>query len=69
MGRRRGTMQLLRFGLALLVIGIILSLLPVFGVLAGPLMYIGWILVVVGVVLAIFHMMSGRSGGAGRGSL
>ena len=61
-------MEYLRLGIVLLVVGILLSLLPTFGVLAGPLIYIGWILVVIGLVLAVIHVM-GRSGSrrSGRG--
>ncbi|MFA5861072.1 MAG: DUF1328 domain-containing protein [Candidatus Thermoplasmatota archaeon] len=59
-------MEYLRLGIALLIIGILLSLLPVFGVLAGPLIYIGWILVVVGLVFAVLHVV-GRSGSARHG--
>ena len=55
-------MQTLGLGIALLVIGAILSLLPVFGVaIGGPLMYIGWILVLVGIVLGIYHFVTGRN--------
>lgn len=54
-------MQTLGLGITLLVIGIILSVLPFFGVLAGPLMYIGWILVLIGIVLGIYHFVTGRT--------
>lgn len=55
-------MQTLGLGIALLVIGAILSLLPVFGVaIGGPLMYLGWILVLVGIVLGIYHFVTGRN--------
>ncbi|MFA5861078.1 MAG: DUF1328 domain-containing protein [Candidatus Thermoplasmatota archaeon] len=56
-------MQTLGLGITLLVVGLILSVLPVFGVFAGPLMYIGWILVLVGVVLGIYHLATGRGRG------
>ncbi len=60
-------MQTLGLGIALLVAGVILSILPFFGVLAGPLIYIGWVLIAVGVVLAIYHFVTGRTlGGPGR---
>ena len=53
-------MQTLGLGIALLVLGITLSVIPFFGVAAGPLMYLGWILVLVGIVLGIYHFVSGR---------
>ena len=61
-------MQTLGLGITLLVLGLILSVLPFFGVVAGPLMYIGWILVLVGIVLGIYHFVTGRTraGGPGR---
>ena len=60
-------MQTLGLGITLLVVGLILSMLPFFGVVAGPLMYIGWILVLVGIVLGIYHFVTGRTaGGPGR---
>ena len=56
------SMQTLGIGIALLVIGAILSLLPVFGVaIGGTLMYVGWILVLVGIVLGIYHFATGRN--------
>jgi len=59
-------MQTLGLGIALLVIGAILSLLPIFGVVIGaPLMYLGWLLVLVGIVLGIYHFVTGRDS-AGR---
>jgi uncharacterized membrane protein HdeD (DUF308 family) len=54
-------MQTLGLGITLLVVGLILSVLPFFGILAGPLMYLGWILVVVGIVLGIYHLVTGRN--------
>lgn len=63
-------MQTLGLGIALLVIGAILSFLPIFGVaIGGPLMWLGWILVLVGIVLAIWHFVTGRTatGGTLRG--
>lgn len=54
-------MQTLGLGIALLVIGLILSVIPLFGVVSGPLMYLGWILVLVGIVLGIYHFVTGRT--------
>lgn len=60
-------MDYLRIGIAVLVIGLILSLLPTFGfAIASTLIYLGWILIVVGIVLAALYYFSGsnrRSGG------
>lgn len=53
-------MQTLGLGIALLVVGLILSIIPFFGFAAGPLMYLGWILVLVGIVLGIYHFVTGR---------
>ena len=55
-------MQTLGLGITLLVVGAILSLLPIFGVAIGStLMYVGWILVLVGVVLGIYHFATGKN--------
>lgn len=55
-------MQTLGLGITLLVVGIILSFLPVFGVVLGaPLMWLGWILILVGIVLGIYHFVTGRN--------
>ena len=54
-------MQTLGLGIALFVIGLILSIIPFFGVVGGPLMYIGWILILVGIVLGIYHFVTGRN--------
>jgi len=54
-------MQTLGLGIALFVIGLVLSIIPLFGVLGGPLMYVGWILILVGIVLGIYHFVTGRN--------
>lgn len=54
-------MQTLGLGITLLVVGLILSLLPFFWVAAGPVMYLGWALVLVGIVLGIYHLATGRN--------
>jgi disulfide bond formation protein DsbB len=54
-------MQTLGLGITLFVIGLILSIIPLFGVLGGPLMYIGWILILIGIVLGIYHFVTGRN--------
>ncbi len=55
-------MQTLGLGITLLVVGAILSLLPVFGVAIGStLMYLGWVLVVVGIVLGVYHFVTGKN--------
>ncbi len=50
---------LIWWGLALIVIGLLLGLFGIGG--GGVLTYIGWILLAVGVVLAIIHVAAGRS--------
>jgi disulfide bond formation protein DsbB len=61
-------MQTLGLGITLFVIGLILSIIPFFGILGGPLMYVGWILILIGIVLGIYHFVTGRTryGGPGR---
>ncbi len=51
-------MGLIRIGIALILIGILLSLTGLFD-FGGTLRYIGWIALVVGVVLAILHYAMG----------
>ncbi|HUR69195.1 MAG TPA: hypothetical protein VM370_08100 [Candidatus Thermoplasmatota archaeon] len=45
-----------------MVIGLLLSFSNVFGfVIGAPLMYLGWILILVGIVLGIYHLATGRT--------
>jgi hypothetical protein len=45
---------LIGWGLALIIIGLVLGLTGAFGV-GGALQWIGWLLLIVGIVLAIVH--------------
>lgn len=51
-------MGLIRLGIALILIGIVLSLTGLFE-FGGTLRYVGWIALVIGVVLAIVHYAAG----------
>ncbi|MHB8586100.1 MAG: hypothetical protein ACYDDF_09755 [Thermoplasmatota archaeon] len=53
-------MRTLEIGIALLVVGLIIGVLPLLGVLAGSIFYIGWLLVLVGLGMAIYHMLMNR---------
>lgn len=49
-------------GIALVLIGLFLTFSNVFGFTLGvPLMYLGWLLIVAGVALGIWHFVSGRT--------
>ena len=52
-------MGLIWWGVVLIAIGLLLGLTGAFG-MGGALQYLGWILLIVGVVLAIIHAFSGR---------
>lgn len=61
-------MEFLRIGIAVLVIGLILSLLPSLGFgVAGTLVYIGWVLIAIGLILAVLHYVGGSARGRTRG--
>ncbi len=51
-------MGLIRIGIALILIGILLSLTGLFE-FGGALRYVGWIALVIGVVLAVVHYATG----------
>lgn len=54
--------NLIGFGIALVVIGLLLSFANVFGfVLGAPLMYLGWLCIVAGVILGVWHFVAGRT--------
>ena len=56
--------NLIGLGIALVVIGLLLSFANVFGfVLGAPLMYLGWLCIVAGIVLGVWHFVAGRTGG------
>ncbi|MHB8605911.1 MAG: DUF1328 domain-containing protein [Thermoplasmatota archaeon] len=55
--------SLIRWGIGLLIIGLLLSLTGIGGLLTGPLVYIGWILLVVGLVLTVLHFVMGSGRG------
>ncbi|MHB8584799.1 MAG: hypothetical protein ACYDDF_03040 [Thermoplasmatota archaeon] len=57
-------MRFIELGIALVVLGLILSLVLGTG---GILVQIGWILVVAGVILALLHFVLGGSWGYRRG--
>lgn len=52
-------MGLIGLGIVLIIVGVLLSVTGFFG-LAGPLQYLGWVVLVIGVILAIIHYVSGR---------
>jgi hypothetical protein len=51
---------LIGLGIALIIIGLILGLTGAFGI-GGLLQWVGWLLLLVGIVLAIVHVI-GRAG-------
>lgn len=53
-------MGLIGLGLALIIIGLIIGLTGAFGI-GGLLQWVGWLLLLVGIVLAIVHAV-GRAG-------
>lgn len=54
-------MGLLTLGVVLVLVGLIMAFTNVFGFagLGGSLMWIGWVLVALGVILAIVHLVMG----------
>lgn len=59
-------MRFLELGIVLLLIGVVLSFTNVLGGLGGGLMYVGWICLAVGLILAIVHFVGGGTLGWGR---
>jgi hypothetical protein len=58
---------LIGWGIALVIIGLVLGLLGVAGFLAGTLQWLGWLVLLVGIVLAIVHFAGrGRTTTPGR---
>lgn len=56
--------NLIGLGIALVVIGILLSFSNIFGfALGAPLVYIGWLLILAGVVVGVWHFMTSRGSG------
>lgn len=54
-------MNLVGWGIALIVLGFLVTFSNLFGFLAGvPLLWVGIVLIAVGVVMGIAHMLSGR---------
>lgn len=51
-------MGLIRFGIFLILVGVVLSVTGLFD-FGGALQYVGWIALVVGVILAILHYATG----------
>lgn len=55
-------MGMMVFGVLLVVVGLVLAFTDVLGLaeLAQPLVYLGWICVALGIVLALVYAVSGR---------
>lgn len=55
-------MGLLSLGIILVLVGLVLAFTNLFGFagLGGGLMWLGWILLAIGVILTIVHMVAGR---------
>lgn len=53
-------MSLIRWGIILLVIGVLLSLTG-FLELAAAFQYIGWILLAVGIIVLVIHLLGGMT--------
>ncbi len=52
-------MGLIRLGIVLIIVGVLLSVTGLFGS-GGPIQYLGWVVLAIGVILAILHDAGGR---------